>query len=349
MKKCVVLGNGLVGQQFIRLLHNHPYFELTGIFSSENSAGQTLKEKWALHDFPVPESYKDMKISSLEVLNPEEFDVAFCGLPTEIAKDLESYLANKGIKVFSNASAHRYDNNVPILIPEINSDHLKIIETQKSFIENKGFIITNSNCTTSGVSLVLHEIMKFYSIKNIYISSYQALSGAGFEGLKTLPRDRVIPYIEGEETKLDIETRKILGKRSNKKILSNTSINNILANCARVPVVDGHLVSITIEFNEEPNCLELMNHFENLTNPFQDLPTAPKKQLILHKRKDRPQSILDNLAGEPERAVGMAVSVGNLRFNTNYIRTFVLVHNTIRGGAGGSILNAELSFYQGLL
>ena len=290
-----------------------------------------------------------MKISSLETKKPENFDIAFSALPTAIASGLEKTLAGNGIKVFSNASAHRYDGNVPILIPEINSDHLKVVESQKSFIENKGFIITNSNCTTAGITLVLHEVLKFYSIKNIYISSYQALSGAGSEGLKTLPRDRIIPYIEGEELKLDKETRKILGKRTNQKILSNTAIHNILANCARVQVIDVHLATLTIEFDEEINCLGLLNHFETLTDPFQDLPTAPKKHVILHKRKDRPQAVLDTLAGEPERAIGMAVSIGNLRFNTNYLRVFVLVHNTIRGGAGGSILNAELSFYQGII
>ena len=211
MINCIILGAGLIGQQFARMLSKHPYFNLVGIIASDSSTGLTLKSKWSLPNFSVPEEYSDLILTSLDTLDPHSYDIAFSALPADLATGIEKTLAKKGKKVFSNASSYRYTDNVPILIPEINAKHLQVLRSQETYKEYQGYIVTNSNCTTSGVVLVLNELLKCQTIKNVFVSSYQALSGAGFEGINSIPRDRVNPFIEKEEEKVDIETRKILG------------------------------------------------------------------------------------------------------------------------------------------
>lgn len=348
-KKCVILGAGLIGQQFARMLSNHPNFELTKIIASEKSVGLTLRDKWQLPGFEIPESIVNLPIQSYNDLNNSEFDIVFSALPSSLAKEYEKELAELGKKVFSNASAYRYTPNVPIMIPEINSDHFKVLSHQSSFKRN-GFIITNSNCTVSGLAIFLSSL-KLIGVKfsDVIVSSYQALSGAGFNGLNNIPRDRVIPYIEQEEEKMAIEAKKILGKVVNSKIESDSSFI-LLANCARVPVVDGHLESLTIKLSSKITEEELIKKLSSLENPISHLPTAPEKYLIvLNGEKDRPQTALDLYLGSKERAKGMITVVGRIRISDNYLRCFLLVHNTIRGGAGGSILNAELALEKGFI
>jgi len=341
--KCVVLGAGLIGQQFVRLLENHPYFELTKIIASDKSKNQSLKNKWRLPSFNVPTKFADMPMTSYDSLDPSTFEVVFSALPASMATKIETDLAHQGKAVFSNASAHRYDNNVPILIPEINAEHIKVIEHQESF-QHKGFIITNSNCTVSGLALFLHAVrqLQSYIIKNVYISSYQALSGAGFQGLESLARDTVIPYIPQEEEKVTKEARKILGSVNNNKINEESTIHEILATCARVPIIDGHLEAITIEFDSIIDSETILRHLRSLKNTL-SLPTAPPKYLKLHKDFNRPQASLDLYDDNDGRASGMTVNISPIRFSRRHLRCFLLVHNTIRGGAGGSVLNAELA------
>jgi len=347
VKRCVILGAGLIGQQFVRLLDVHPYFELTEVVASDKSEGQSLKSKWNLPSFEIPGRYDNLRLSSLRDLDPNSYDIVFSALPASMAKKIELEMAQNGKSVFSNASAYRYEPNVPILIPEINATHLEIIKHQDSF-DNNGFIVTNSNCTVSGLAMLLNEIRQVQQIKNVYVSSYQALSGAGFEGLESIPRDRVIPFIKDEEEKISIEARKILGSVNHDRIVHNTEINEVLATCARVPVIDGHLEAVTIEFRTRLDSTAIQDHLEHIRSDL-SLPTAPSKPIKLFKDLDRPQSALDLYDKNGGRSSGMVVSISPIRFTKYHLRCFLLVHNTIRGGAGGSILNAELAYSRGFL
>ena len=350
-KNCVVLGAGLIGQQFVRMLDKHPDFNLIAVVASEKSVGVTLKEKWKLPDFPVPVNFSEMPLLTMDDLKTklEEFDVVFSALPTDMAKIVEKELASKGKKVFSNASAFRYEKNIPIMIPEVNANQLSIVEHQDTF-SNKGFIVTNSNCSISGLAIVLHCLKQSQVLfKYVFVSTYQALSGAGFEGLTNIPRDRVIPYIDKEEEKMTIESQKILGSLNHTEIISDTSYQ-LLANCARVPIENGHLEAITIELINDTSLEEIKQALQSLNNsPIHDLPSAPDNVVIVMDEVDRPQSKLDLYNESKNRALGMNVSVGRIRLTGNYLRFYLLVHNTIRGGAGGSVLNAELALRRGYL
>ena len=350
-KNCVVLGAGLIGQQFVRMLDEHPDFNLVAVVASEKSVGVTLKEKWKLPDFSVPVNFADMLLLTMDDLQTKlnEFNIVFSALPAEMAKTVEKDLALKGKKVFSNASAFRYEKDIPILIPEINDNQLSIVEHQDTFLNN-GFIITNSNCSISGLAIVLHSLRHSKVLfRNVFVSTYQALSGAGFEGLTNIPRDRVIPYIDKEEEKMTIESQKILGYLNHTEIISDTSYQ-LLANCARVPIENGHLEAITIELVNETSLDDVKNALISLNNrKIRDLPTAPENVIIIMEENDRPQSKLDLYSESKSRSLGMTVTVGRLRLNGKFLRFYLLVHNTIRGGAGGSILNAELALRRGYL
>lgn len=350
-KNCVVLGAGLIGQQFVRMLDDHEDFNLIAIVASDKSAGQKLKERWSLPDFDVPATFADMKLlTKIELDNIlDNFEIVFSALPADLAKDYEKEFANKGKKVFSNASAYRYEKNVPIMIPEINANHLEAVKLQDTY-KNKGFIITNSNCSISGLAIVLHSLKKGnVPFTNVFVSTYQALSGAGFKGLTDIPRDRVIPYIDKEEEKMTIESQKILGSLKADEIISDTSYQ-LLANCARVPIENGHLEAVTLELAKETTLDEVNQALQGLSyKDIQILPSAPEHPIVIMEEKDRPQSALDLYVGEKKHAIGMTVLVGRLRLTGNYLRLFLLVHNTIRGGAGGSVLNAELALRRGYL
>jgi len=253
-------------------------------------------------------------------------------------------LADNGFAVFSNSRAYRYQKNVPILIPEVNSDHIKIIKSQQK--ENNGFIITNANCSTTGLAIALKALEKF-KIKNVFVSTYQALSGAGYPGVASLDiNSNVIPFINGEEEKIEIELKKILGNLKNNKI-SNKKLK-IVTSCARVPVRDGHLESVVIEFEKDVELSNIKNAFGKISS-IKNLPTSPDKPIIFYKEENRPQPLKDAYAGTPDRAKGMSITIGRLKKQSKWIRFWLVVHNTIRGAAGNSILNAEFAYKKGYL
>jgi len=346
--RCAVLGStGIVGQRFIKLLEDHPFFELTIITASEKNTGKKYGEAVRWHiDGEIPSYSKNLNIQKVDydLFKKKNIKVVFSALPPEIAKNIEKTLAENGFAVFSNSRAHRYDKNVPILIPEINPNHIKLIENQLK--TQKGFIITNANCTTSGLVIALKPLLEF-NIKTVIVSTYQALSGAGYPGVSSLDiNGNVIPFIEGEEEKIQIESEKILGTFQENKIIKQNI--TIISSCTRVPVKDGHLESVVVEFEKEVDISSIKKAFQNLQS-IRNLPTSPEKVIILRKEKDRPQQIRDAYAGTPERAMGMSVSVGRLKKQQNRIRFFLVVHNTLRGAAGNSVLNAEYAYKKGYL
>lgn len=344
LKTCVMGCTGLVGQQFIKMLDAHPYFEITALSSSKRSAGKKYCEvvDWIVGG-SIPECVRDMIISetSVEALIMKGVKVIFSALPSTIAKDIEQALASEGLHVFSNASAHRMDSDVPILIPEVNPEHLELIKAQVS--EGMGFIVTNSNCSTTGLVMGLKPLLNF-GLRSVTISTYQALSGAGRHGVASLDIfDNVIPYIKDEEEKIERETKKILGELHTEGVKdAGLEVN---ASCCRVPTREGHLESIVVELEEDVDSETISRALSSFRGIPQDLklPTAPEVPVIVRAEKNRPQPILDRDAGSPERAKGMAIVVGRIRKKGQKVSLFLLVHNTIRGAAGTCILSAELA------
>jgi len=343
--KVAVLGaTGVVGQQFIRMLESHPSFEVAALTASEKSAGKRYGERvgWVVSG-NIPEFVAEMPIVEMDTYSLERkgIRVAFSALPAEIARKTERMCAEQGIAVFSNASAYRMKKDVPILMPEVNPEHLTLADIQKE--RSPGFIVTNSNCTTSGLALALKPLIPF-NIAYVTVTTYQALSGAGLPGIPSLEAlGNIIPFIESEEEKVETETKKMLGKLEGGGI--SDAEFEVNASCARVPVRDGHLESVVVEFENETEILDIEKAFMYFSGMPQQLklPTAPRNPIIVRKEENRPQPQLDLMAGSPSRAAGMAVSVGRMRKKGKKISFFLLVHNTIRGAAGASILNAEFA------
>ncbi|MCE7736513.1 MAG: aspartate-semialdehyde dehydrogenase [Candidatus Heimdallarchaeota archaeon] len=352
-KKCVILGaTGLIGQQFVRLLAGHPKFDLTNVYASERSTGKSLNEIWQLPNFDFPSEFSDLKIEDLSKINTnQEIDIAFSGLPTGVAYDLESDLREKGVAVFSNASAHRMDPEVPILIPEINLEQFELARVQKEKYETTGFIVTNANCSVTGAAMYMHELSNLLDVKASVVTTYQAQSGAGYKGLANQAIvNNVHPFIKNEEEKIGIEANKIMGIYQNNSIKSRT--HSIIANCARVNVTDGHLESITSFVNEdiEFSAETIRDKFRKIESPLNNnLHTAPRRHIVYMNEEDRPQPKLDSYYGENEQLRGMSLMVGRMRKVENTISSYILVHNTIRGGAGGSVLNAEIALQKGYI
>ncbi|MEM2839526.1 MAG: aspartate-semialdehyde dehydrogenase [Thermoplasmata archaeon] len=350
----VIFGaSGMVGQRFVSALQDHPQIEVVAAYSSERSKGKKISEIWKLHDSTLDEEFGEMKLKKLDVADAARSGakIAFSAIPAEYAREIEHQAAKAGLAVFSNARAFRLDELTPILIPEINYDHLKIVRLQRKKKGTKGFIVTNANCSITGLTLALKPLVDSYSFKNVFVSTYQAISGAGYPGVPSLDINaNCIPFIKNEEEKMNIEAKKILGSFDGRKILPSDL--NVIANCVRVPTRDGHLESVTIELDGKPPAREdIIATFSEFSGKPQKLklPTAPKKPIIVRHEDNRPQPMLDALAGAPSRAKGMAVSVGRIRLEGNILRFFCLVHNTIRGSAGGSVLNAECAIHEGLI
>ena len=345
--------SGMVGQRFVAMLEGHPQIELSAVYSSERSKGKRLSEIWKLPESTLDESFASMR---LEKLNPEDAvkrktRIAFGALPADIAKEVEIKAAKAGLAVFSNASAYRMDELTPILIPEINYDHLRIVDLQKKRRGTRGFIVTNANCSVTGLSIALKPLVERFSFKKVFVSTYQAISGAGYPGVASLDINaNCLPYIKNEEDKMNREGRKILGTFDGGAIVPRNL--DIWANCVRVPSRDGHLEAVTIQLEGDiPTSQEITEAFSSFTGVPQKLklPTAPVKPIILRTEDNRPQPILDALAGSPARTRGMAVTVGRVRLDGDLLRFFCLVHNTIRGSAGGSILNAECAIHDDMI
>ncbi|MDE1820765.1 MAG: aspartate-semialdehyde dehydrogenase [Euryarchaeota archaeon] len=352
-RRTVLLGaSGWIGQHFARLLDDHPYFD-SPILTGATSAGKSLGELWQLADQPVPQGLAESKI---ERLTPAEIarrgvEVAFSALPSGEAGAFEAELARRGVAVFSNASAHRMDPQVPLVIPEINGDHLDAIERQPW----EGSIVTNSNCSTAGLVLALAPLVPLLRPKEVFVATYQALSGAGYPGVPSLSiEDNVLPFIAEEEEKMERETAKILGgfRGGRFRPLSLP----VSAHCARVGSREGHLEAVTLKAGTPAKASEIVRAWEDFQplsprarGDRETLPTAPDHPVVYRREVDRPQPIRDRWAGTPARARGMAVSVGRLRVDREHVRFFTLSHNAVRGGAGGSVLNAELALRKGLL
>lgn len=351
-----ILGaTGMVGQRLISLLKNHPWFVVTCVAASERSVGKTYGEavngRWTQKG-EIPENIKKLNVFSVEKdvkIICESCSFVFCAIdaPKDFIKNIEEKYASNGLPVVSNNSAHRWSLDVPMIMPEINPDHLDIIPIQK---KNRGwttgFIVTKPNCSIQSYVPLLSAWSKFKPLK-IITSTYQAISGAG-KTFSTWPEmtDNVIPYIGGEEEKSEKEPSKILGKiEENKFVLEN--VLQISANCIRVPVSDGHLATINIQFEKKPSKEELIEALNYFKNPLSglDLPSSPEKFLTYFEESDRPQTKLDR-----DLYNGMGISVGRIRedFVLDW-KCVALSHNTIRGAAGGGILTAELLVKKGYI
>ncbi|MGD1059901.1 MAG: aspartate-semialdehyde dehydrogenase [Methanomassiliicoccales archaeon] len=350
MQVAVLGATGMIGQRFVQMLEDHPWFEIHGLYASERSEGKRLSEVVKVKDYGFMPETMARKVEQIDVKKiAKNCRVAFSGLPSEIAKDYESSLADAGVAVFSNAGSHRMDDDVPLLIPEVNPDHVMLIKAQPSY-KDGGFIVTNANCSTTGLAVPAKALQDAYGLKQVIVSTYQAVSGAGYPGVPSLDiLNNVIPYIKGEEEKMEAELHKMLGTVSGTKV-ENASFG-MLANCARVPVHDGHTESAVILTSKDCTCEEAMATMSAFRPEPQKLklPTAPIEPIIVREEADRPQPLWDLNAGEPARARGMSVTVGRLRKKDGYLKMFLISHNTIRGGAGGSVLNAELAVAKGLL
>jgi aspartate-semialdehyde dehydrogenase len=338
--KVAVLGaTGMVGQRFLSLLEGHPYFELTDLAASHRSAGKRYREvvKWYL-EAQMPDGVGEFVVKEIEP-KAIDADIVFSALPAVIAKDIEPAFAKEGFIVASNASSFREEEDVPLLIPEINPDHLELIEIQRRNRKWDGCIITNPNCTTMALTLSLKPLYDRFGIERLFVVSMQALSGAGYSGVPAMSIiDNVIPFIKDEEEKVESESLKILGKLEGNAI--REAEFKISASCNRVFTSDGHLESVFIDLAETPDVDDVKTAFKDFKGVPQELnlPTAPKNPIILKEEADRPQPRFDKMAGE-----GMAVTVGRVRKDSIFdIKYSVLGHNTIRGAAGASILNAEL-------
>jgi aspartate-semialdehyde dehydrogenase len=350
MHVAVLGATGMIGQRFIQLLEGHPFFEINGLYASERSDGKRVSQVLKVKDYEFDQETLNTEIKQIDIKKiAESCRIAFSGLPADIAKDIEQDLADEGVAVFSNASSHRMRDDVPLLIPEVNPDHLEVVRSQGTY-DNGGFIVTNANCSTTGIALPLKALYDAFGLRLVCVSTYQALSGAGYPGVPSLDIiGNVLPYIKSEEVKMEIEILKMLGTLEDEKV--RYAEFDMLANCARVPVIDGHLESLIMTFKKDPKVEEVASALSEFRAEPQhlELPTAPIDPIIVRDEPDRPQPVLDAFAGEPKRARGMAVTVGRLRKKDTYFKAFALSHNTLRGGAGGSILNAELAVEKGYL
>ncbi len=361
-----ILGaTGLVGQRFITLLANHPWFEIAELAASDNSVGKKYGDaaKWQL-PFEIPERLAQMTVLPSD---PERVQapLVFSALPTDIAGELEVAFAKRGAIVSSNASPHRMDADVPLVIPEVNPEHLALAETQKKKYASDGYIICNGNCTTIHLALGLAPLHKRFGLKKVLVTSMQALSGAGYPGVASLDIiDNVVPYIGGEEDKVETETVKFLGRLkgnegnggSLRSPVSDLAIEyadiRISAHCNRVATRDGHLETVSVEFEgngvaNKPSAGDIIAAFDEFRGLPQELnlPLAPNRPTVYRREKDRPQVKLDRDAEK-----GMATIIGRLRECNVLDYKFVLLgHNTLRGAAGATVLNAELLYAQGML
>jgi aspartate-semialdehyde dehydrogenase len=326
-----VLGaTGKVGQEYLGMLQNHPWFQVVSA-TGNSKVGMKLEEV-------VPGLSN--KIGSIEITESDpskvEADLVFSPLPTSVAKETETKFANSGFKVITDASPHRMDSNVPLIIPEVNPDHLGLLGGMMK--KEQGFIVATPNCTTVGLAMTLKPLHEAFDVKKVVMTSFQALSGAGYPGVPSLDiQENVIPYIEGEEEKVAAETNKLLGKLSRGHSFLPASID-LYCSCNRVAVVDGHLESVYLE-SKKP-IKDVPNLFQNFKGVPQKLklPSAPQRPIVVRNEKDRPQPRIDRMEGG-----GMSTVVGRIRHpNKNALQYHLLTHNTIRGAAGGAILTAEL-------
>lgn len=348
-RKVAILGaTGTVGQRFIQILKDHPWFEIEVLAASARSAGKKYNDActWRLSS-EMPEEVKEMTVvetSLKDIKAIEDIDLAFSALPSSVAGPIEEEIA-KEYPVVSKASAHRLDEDVPLLIPEVNPEQLGLIEIQRKRRGWKGFISTDPNCSTIQLAITLKPLMKF-GLKKVIVSTMQALSGAGYPGVPSLDIiDNVIPYISKEEEKLQRESLKILGTFDGTKV--NPANITISASCHRVNVSDGHLEAVFVDLDSDLGLDDIIEAFKSFKGEPQKLrlPTAPEYPIIVREELDRPQPKYDREEGN-----GMSVVVGRIRKDPVLtVKYLCLGHNTIRGAAGAGVLSAELMVAKGII
>jgi len=341
-----VLGaTGAVGQRFIQLLEGHPWFQAREVIGSSRSAGKPYGEAvhWALNDNP-PDNIANLTVKALN--DPLDSPLVFSALPKEAAINREVELAEAGHVLCTNVSVNRMAPDVPLLLPEVNADHIGLIDVQRYRRGwSGGALVANSNCTVMPVVMSLKPLMK-YGIRRLHLVSEQALSGAGYPGVPSLDiLDNIIPYVPGDENKMETESRKMLGRFRDGAIDELEMV--VSATCTRVPVIDGHLVNISVELEDAPDYEAIIRDWMTFRgpDPVPSLPSAPESPLQYLEQIDRPQPRRDRDAGQ-----GMVTSIGRLRECPILGYKFAaLSHNTVRGAAGCSILNAELLAVQGYI
>jgi aspartate-semialdehyde dehydrogenase len=337
-RKVGILGaTGMVGQRFIQLLENHPWFEVAWLAASDRSSGKVYGDaaKWKL-DTPIPERIARMVVSPAVPDNAPK--IIFAALDADIAREMEPTFAAAGCAVVSNSSAFRMHADVPLVIPEVNADHLPLIEEQIWRKESGGYIVTNPNCCAIGLVLALKPIEERFGIEALFVSTMQAVSGAGYPGVASMDiLGNVVPYIKNEEEKLQEETLKLLGSWNGHAV--DPLAAKLSAHCNRVPVEDGHMECVSVKVHTKASREELIAAWREFTPLLgEGLPSAPVQPVEFVTADDRPQPRLDRMRGN-----GMTSTVGRLRPCSLFDWKFaVLSHNTIRGAAGAAILNAEI-------
>lgn len=338
-----ILGaTGTVGQRFVQLLEGHPQFEITALAASDRSAGKPYAEAcaWKLTG-EIPESVREIEVQPIEP--PLDCEIVFSSLPSNVARETEEAFARAGYPVISNSSCYRMDEDVPLLIPEINHEHVGLIQTQqqrRGF--GKGFIVTNPNCAVTAFAPPLAALHRRFGVESAVVTTMQAISGAGYPGVSSMDiSDNVLPYIAGEEPKVEIEAQKILGQFSDGSV-TNADFT-VSAQCFRVNVIDGHTAAVRVNLKETATLEDVVDAMR--TFPVLDLHSSPDAFIQVFDEPSRPQPRLDRDNGN-----GMTISVGRVFPDNVFDYRFVaLSHNTVRGAAGCAILNAELLIDKGII
>jgi aspartate-semialdehyde dehydrogenase len=337
-----VLGaTGTVGQKFITLLHDHPFFEIKELVASPRSAGKPYKEvcRWK-QDMFIPQHLQDIVVKSTD--DDLESTILFSGMDSSVAGPIEEKYAHRGHIIISNSKNHRMDENVPLVIPEINADHLEVTKSQPY----EGAIITNSNCSTMFLAMAMAPLHRTFGIEAVLVTTMQAVTGAGYPGVPSMDiLGNIVPYIGGEEPKMETEAQKILGGLEGSRI--KPADIAISAQCNRVPVYDGHTETLSIRFKRKPSVEEVKEAFRSFRGFPQEeqLPLAPQQPILVFDEDDRPQPARDVWKNK-----GMSTCVGRIReCPVLDIKMVILGHNTVRGAAGAAVLNAETFVKKGYL
>ncbi len=345
-----VLGaTGMVGQRFIELLQSHPWFELVGLAASERHGGRPYAEvaRWRLPSSEMPAIAASLPVVGCRPEALSAAKIVFSALPAEVAGEIEADFARAGVAVFSNAKSYRMARDVPLIVPEVNAGHAAAIVQQRKLRGWPGCIVTKANCVATPLVLALKPLQEAFGVCRVMVTTLQAISGAGYPGLPSYDMlDNAIPYIAGEEDKMEVETRKMLGTWEEGQGFTDAPIV-VSAQCNRVATREGHLECVSVELERDASPQEILAAWQDYASEPRrlQLPSAPESPLVYRDEPDRPQVLRDRDAGR-----GMAVTIGRLRRCPILSYKFVLLgHNTIRGAAGGSILNAELCVRKGLL
>ena len=338
-----VLGaTGAVGQRFIQLLDGHPNFELSVLTASPESAGKTYREaaKWRL-DTPIPEDVAGTTVRETDPeAIPDDTDLLFSALPSSVGERVEPELCEAGFVVSSNSSNARAADDVPLVVPEVNADHLDLIEVQRDERGWDGALVKNPNCSTITMVPTLATLRQF-GLQRVHVSTLQAVSGAGYSGVTSMEIiDNAIPHIGGEEAKMETESRKLLGEFTGAEVEWHDA--SVSASCNRIPTIDGHLENVFVETDEDVTPTEIAAAMADA--PTLDLPSAPDPLVEVFEEPDRPQPRLDRMLGD-----GMAIAAGGIQATDSGIQYNCMAHNTIRGAAGASLLNGELLASEGWL